>query len=96
VPALADGWATVAVTFPATVTLSGVGVHSQHSGCANAADGVRIEVQGRAGFSYVGEQELISADQAVRFPSTRAQTWRFSFHAANQKLVTLRGLRFLT
>jgi len=88
------GWVMVEVTFPAAVTLAGVGVHSQHSGRYHAADALRVEVASAGGFVQVGETTLESVDQVVPIPARTARSWRFWFHAADGNAVVLRGLRF--
>jgi hypothetical protein len=82
------------VTFPAAVTLAGVGAHSQHSGRYHAADALRVEAASAGNFAPVGEAAFESADQVVPIPTTTARSWRFWFHAADGNAVVLRGLRF--
>jgi hypothetical protein len=84
----------VDVVFPADVTLTRVGVHSQHSGQYHAADGLRVEVATAGGFVPVGETTLESVDQVVPIPAKTARSWRFGLHAADGNAVVLRGLRF--
>jgi hypothetical protein len=88
------GWVVVEVVFPAAVTLTRVGVHSQHSGQYHAADALRVEVASAGGFVPVGETALESVDQVVPIPARTARSWRFGFHAADGNAVVLRGLRF--
>jgi hypothetical protein len=88
------GWVFVDVKFPAAVTLTGVGVHSQHSGRYHAADQLRVEVASADGFTPVGETGLDEVDQVVPIPPTTARAWRFWLHAADGRSVVLRGLRF--
>jgi hypothetical protein len=92
-----DGWAAIRVIFPTPVTLVSIGVHSQHSGTYNAADGVRVRALTRDGAALLAESSLDTTDALVPLsePAT-AQAWEIEFHAANNKEVTIRGLRFLT
>jgi hypothetical protein len=82
------------VVFPAAVTLTRVGIHSQHSGKYHAADALRVEVASSGGFDPVGETALESVDQVVPIPSRTARSWRLWLHAADGNAVVLRGLRF--
>ena len=92
-----DGLSSVVVTFPVPVTLTGVGVHSQHSGVHSAADGVRIEVPAKGTPLCVAEMPLPSPDVNVPLLGPApAKEWRIFFHAENKKAVTIRGLRFFT
>jgi hypothetical protein len=92
-----NGLVEVVVTFPISVELTAVGVHSQHSGRYNAADLLRVEMETKNGFRLVAESPLQAPDQLVPLPRTpSANIWRFWFHAENNKEVTLRGLQFFT
>jgi hypothetical protein len=88
------GWIMVDVVFPAAVTLTGVGVYTQHSGRYHAADALRVEAASAGGFEPVGETTLESVDQVVPIPARTGRSWRFWFHAADGNAVVLRGLRF--
>lgn len=89
------GWAGLTVTFPYEVELTGVAVHSQHSGQYHVARAVRVSVQAGAGaFRPVATAELRSVDATVAFPKTKGKTWRFDFQAGDSGAVTLRGLQF--
>jgi hypothetical protein len=94
-PAAANGgWVMIEVVFPAAVTLTKVGVHSQHSGRYHAADRLRVEAASADGFVTVGETALEAVDQVVPIPPGAARTWRFWLHSAGGQAVVLRGLRF--
>jgi hypothetical protein len=94
-PAGADGgWVEVDVSFPAAVTLTKVGVHSQHSGQFHAADQLRLEVASADGFTLVGKTALKEIDQVVPIAPTTARSWRFWLHASDGRAVVIRGLRF--
>jgi hypothetical protein len=88
------GWVMVDVVFPTAVTLTKLGVHSQHSGQYHAADQLRVEVASADGFFPIGETALEAIDQIVPIPPNTARSWRFWFHAADGEAVVLRGLRF--
>jgi hypothetical protein len=92
-----NGWATLRVTFPIKVTLTGIGIHSEHSGKFNAADGMRVKAHTRTGATILAETPLQATDVAIPLiEATAADVWDFDFHARNSKEVTLRGLRFFT
>ena len=89
------GWVSVQITFPFEVELSGVRVHSQHSGQYHAAQAVRVHGMTEKGIlRRVAEQPLRSIDEMVPLPATRARTWEFEFQAGESKMVVLRGLQF--
>jgi hypothetical protein len=91
------GVASVIVTFSFPVTLAAVGVHSEHSGTYNRADHVRVQAYKRDGFQTVADSPLRVTDAIVPLrDQSNAKIWRLTFHAANNKEVTLRGLQFFT
>jgi hypothetical protein len=92
-----NGVSVVLVTFPLPVALTALGVHSQHSGSYNAADRMQVEAYRTDGFWLVADSALRAPDAMVPVsePAT-AKIWRLSFHAENNKEVTLRGLQFFT
>jgi hypothetical protein len=92
-----NGLVRARVTFPVQVTLAGIGVHSQHSGRANAADALRVWARTNNGVRGVIDCALQDTDvHRIPFEPTPAQVWDIEFHAQNNKSVTLRGLRFYT
>jgi hypothetical protein len=92
-----NGVASVLVNFPLSVTLTAVGIHSQHSGRFNAADHVQVEAFGRADSRVAADAPLLGPDSVVPLLApTTAKIWRLSFHAANNEEVTLRGIQFFT
>jgi hypothetical protein len=91
------GVASVLVTFPLPVSLSAVGVHSQHSGSYNAADRVQVEALGGDGARLLADSALQAEGAIVPLHEpVSARVWRLSFHAQNNKEVTLRGIQFFT
>jgi hypothetical protein len=89
-----NGWVSLTLTFPTEITLSGMGVHSQHSGQAHAARAVRIEPQVRGNWHQVLQTNLTSIDQKVTFQPATAQVWKINFQAGPSKWVVIRGLQF--
>jgi hypothetical protein len=91
----AGEWITAELTFPCEVRLSGMMVHSQHSGQCHAAQALRLEVRGADGWEPVTETELPAVDHRVTFGPREGQTWRCSFRPGESGMVVIRGLRFL-
>jgi hypothetical protein len=91
-----DGWVQADVTFPCPVELSGVGVHTQHSGKFHAARAVQILVPSGDSWRQVVDSELPAVDEVVSFASTTAQVWRFRFEAGESNRVVVRALRFFS
>ena len=93
----ATGWATVDVTFPYELDLTGIGVHSQYSGQYHPARAVLIRVRAKEGpFRDVATAELKSVDETVALPKTKGKTWQFDFQADETNCVVLRGLQFFS
>lgn len=88
------GWVLLDLTFPFPLTLTKIGVHTQHSGVYHAATAVRLEVSEESGFRNVVEKQLDKVDAQVAFPATRGQAWRLSLRAGASKVVVVRGLQF--
>lgn len=95
-----DGWVTVSVTFPIPVKLSGMTVHSQHSGRWNAATAIRLEAQGSPNDSWneVAHVEQAEPVQALTFAPVESAHWQIKMQASKLKnewqKVCLRGLQF--
>jgi hypothetical protein len=91
-PTDSSGWASLTVQFPISVSLTGVAVHTQHSGSFHGADQLRIS-SGNA--SQLVTQQAVSVDDIVTFPATSASKWKFAFHSTSG-YVLVRGLQFFT
>jgi hypothetical protein len=89
-----SGWAALDVTLPVPVTLTRLGIHTQHSGQYHAAEGVRIQVKDGDEYRDVVEQDLKSVDAIVSIPATRGMKWRIHLRAGASRHVVVRGLRF--
>lgn len=89
-----SGWVSLNLTFPVPVTLTKMGIYSQHSGQYHAADRARIQVEDGEEYRDVAEQDLKSADAIVSMPPTRGVKWRLHLRAGRSKIVVVRGLRF--
>ena len=91
---LQTGWATIELTFPLEVTLTAIGVHSQHSGRYLAAESICVKAESATGYQDVTVVPLPDADALVQFPATSARKWRVLFRAGSSNKVVIRGLRF--
>ena len=86
------------VEFPFEVELTGLGVHTQHSGEYHPARAIRVAVQDAKGkFQPVSKAvALKSVDDVVKLPKTKAKVWQFEFQAGESGIVVLRGLQFFS
>ncbi len=91
---LPTGWATIELTFPITVTLSGLSIHTQIRGKYHMAEAIRVEAKEGNDYRQVAAAELPSPDEVVMFPAATAQNWRIHFRAGSTNKVAVRGLRF--
>lgn len=89
-----DGWATLDVTFPIPVGLTGLGVHSQHSGLYHAALAVQVATVLDGVEAEVARRNLASTDSYVEFPRHLSRFWRFRFLTGRTRMVVIRGLEF--
>jgi len=88
------GEVEVELTFPVAVTLSAIGVHSQHSGAYHAAVAVRIEARPPDSDYVPVTARPVAVDDVVTFAATSAQHWRLSFAAGASGMVVIRALQF--
>ncbi len=89
-------WVSAEFTFPMPVELTGIGVHSQHSGKYNMAAAVKVQAQSGSRFETLVEQPVRKPDVVVSFEPTTARTWRLFFKTGKQPKVCIRGLRFFS
>ncbi|NMB89001.1 MAG: hypothetical protein GYA17_11625 [Chloroflexi bacterium] len=91
------GWVAVEIEFPTAVDLTGVGIHTQHSGIYHAAEAVRISAMtGRQEYRLLAESPLKTVDARVSIPRTKAQRWKFDFKTGKSGYVVVRGLQFFS
>ncbi len=91
------GSVTVRVTFPFEVELTGVGVHSQHSGEYHAARAIRVSAADAKGkLLPVAKADLTAVDETVKLPKAKGAVWQFEFQAGESGIVVLRGLQFFS
>ena len=91
---LPDGAATLEITFPMSVRLSGIAIHSQHSGIDHAATSMRLETVQGDQRAAVAEQPLKTVDELVTFPLAESQSWTLRLQSGKSKILVVRGLRF--
>lgn len=91
---LPAGQATLQITFPMPVTLSGISVHSQHSGMYHEAKRIRIATNDEDSIRQLVEQPLKSADETITFEPATATRWTLTLTAGASQHLVLRGLRF--
>ena len=84
----------VTVKFPKPIQLTGVGIHSQHSGKSHAAQAVRIDAKTKSGVKNVSKTQLKSVDETISFEPTTADEWQLYFQTGPSRQVVLRGLQF--
>ncbi len=90
----ASGEVWAEVIFPVPVTLTKVGVHSQHSGAHHGAEAVTVHAWLNGEFEVVVDEGLDGPDDYVSFDPTTAQRWAFVFEAGESGHVVIRGLQF--
>ena len=93
----ATGWVSLELLFPFIVELTGIGIHTQHSGKYHAAEVVRIfsHTKGEK-YSLVKESRLRSVDERVNFTFTKTQYLKLDLKAGSSGYVVVRGLQFFS
>jgi hypothetical protein len=90
---LPDGKATLEIAFPFPVTLTGVAIHSQHSGIHHEVTAMRLETNDHAR-TLVIEKPVKSIDENVTFDSTEATKWSLTLTSGASRILIIRGLQF--
>ena len=92
-----SGWVSVKISVPYEIELTGLEIHSQHSGQYHAAKAVRVSVRDPQGkFVEVAKAQLKSPDEKVKVAKTKGTVWQLEFQATETGIVVLRGLRFFS
>ncbi len=91
---LVDGKAVLYLKFPVPVRLTGMAIHSQHSGLDHEARVMRLETNDPDSRQPVVETPLKSFDETVTFPAAAATRWTLTLTAGPSRTLVLRGLRF--
>jgi hypothetical protein len=91
---LPDGLATLEITFPMPVRLSGIAIHSQHSNRDHQATAMRLDAVKGDVRTSVAEQQVKSVDALVTFPLVESATWTLRMESGKSKILVIRGLRF--
>jgi len=92
--AAANGIVTLTVEFPEPVELTGLGIHSEHSGKSHRAEAVRLEAKSGNEWQLVQKAELGKPDEIVRFEPVTSRTWRIHLKTGSSRKLVLRGLNF--
>jgi hypothetical protein len=89
------GWVTVLVSFPYSVELTGIRIHSQHSGLYHAVEQARILVK-RVDGSYgtIADSPINAIDERIQFDRTKGDVWKLEMRAGPTGYVVIRGLQF--
>ena len=91
-----NGTITATLTFPISVSLSKLCIHSGCGGKYHPAKSVQVQVEKEGGFVDVCTYELESLNEYISFNKTKAQVWRLSFKTQMNRKVIIRGIRFFT
>lgn len=91
---LSDGKAVLEITFPTPVQLSGIAIHSQHSGIHHEVTAVRVETADGTPRRRVVDKEIKLVDDVVQFAPTQATKWVLTLTAGPSRIIIIRGLRF--
>lgn len=92
---LADGIAVLEIQFPMPVRLSGLAIHSQHSGIDHHATAMKLETRDGGTRTTVADQPLKSVNEVVTFAPAQSQHWLLTLKSGPSKILVIRGLRFL-
>lgn len=89
------GWVELDLTFPVPVTLTGIRVHSGHSGRYHLARRARVATLDADPPRDLADAPLAGMDAMVAFAGTTSRRWRVALMAGPRRMVVVRGLRFL-
>ncbi len=88
------GWVALDLAFPAAVTLTGIGLHTEHSGQHHRAEAARLErLEGDTG-REVAAGTVARADCLLAMAPATGRAWRLWLRAGASGYVTVRGLEF--
>jgi hypothetical protein len=76
------------------VTLTGLGIHTEHSGNYHRAVEARVLAGGERAWREVARRALPSASCSITFGPTEAREWRVMLRAGESGSVVVRGLEF--
>jgi hypothetical protein len=86
------GWVHLDLEFSAPAELSGLSIHTEHSGRYHRADVVYVESLDGDQRRRIASQWLHEADSQIRFTRTRARRIRVWLRAEDARMVVVRGL----
>lgn len=93
---LPDRPATLTFTFPFVVELTGIGIHSQHSGGYHEVTAMKLETVDGDTTQVVAEQMVTEIDATVAFPATTGTVWKLTLQPGKSRILVIRGIRFLS
>jgi len=93
---LDDGKGVLEVTFPIPVSLTGIAIHSQHSGSYHEARRLRVETGEPSARRVVIDQPLKSVDETVTFAPAKSNRWTLTLTAGTSRILVIRGLQFFS
>ncbi len=92
---LRDRPATLTFTFPFAVELTGIAIHSQHSGGYHEVTAMKLEATDGGANRLVVEQGVAEIDATVTFSATTATVWKLTLEPGKSRILVIRGIRFL-
>lgn len=87
-------WRTLEITFPVETKLTGVRIHSQHSGRIHPVKEFRASTVATDGDEVVVTSSVKADNQLITFPAASGRRWKLDFKPSKTKKVALRGLQF--
>lgn len=91
---LPEGVATLNITFPFPVQLTGLAIHSQHSALDHHVTSMNLHVIDAGKTTLVTEQPVTSVDEVLEFPAATSARWKLTLKSSATRFIVLRGLRF--
>jgi hypothetical protein len=91
---LPSGKATLKITFPFAVRLTGIAIHSQHSNLDHHVTAMKLEATDAKPATLAVEQDVKNVDEVITFPAQTSAGWTLTLTASSTKFLVIRGLRF--
>ncbi len=91
-----EGWVKLKLSFPAEMELDQMNIYTQHSGRFHIANAIRISAGKGSKRKLVIEKRLASADETVKFKSTKSQEWTIELKSGDRESVVVRGIRLFS
>lgn len=91
---LPNGEANLEITFPFPVQLTGIAIHSQHSGIDHHVTAMRLETADSSKRVVAARQAVTEVDERITFPAQTATRWSLTLTASATRILVIRGLQF--